>query len=164
MVALHVLYAVARGAGHPFFEALARPSDAPRRGLFVLLPLGATAAGGILSNLLFPATAEVGYLACGWGDAVGEPVGVRWGRHEYAVPSVAGVPAVRSLEGSTAVAVAGGAASGLGLAAAGTPAATAALGAAALGVVTAGVEAISHHGLDNLTLQVAVAGAASLLA
>ena len=32
------------------------------------------------------------------------------------------------------------------------------------GVVAAGVEAVSHHGLDNLTLQVAASGTAALLA
>jgi len=38
----------------------------------------------------------------GWGDAVGEPVGTRFGRHPYRVPSLAGVPATRTLEGSLA--------------------------------------------------------------
>ena len=30
--------------------------------------------------------AAVGYLVAGWGDAVGEPVGTRFGRHPYRVP------------------------------------------------------------------------------
>ena len=41
-----VLYAVWRGDGHPFYEAIARPGDAPRRSLFVIVPLATTAIGG----------------------------------------------------------------------------------------------------------------------
>ena len=55
-----------------------------------------TAIGGVLCNLLFPRYAYIGYLVCGWGDAVGEPIGMRWGKHRYNVPSMRGVPAQRS--------------------------------------------------------------------
>jgi phytol kinase len=164
VVALAVLHAAWRGRGFPFYEAMARPSDAPRRRLFVLVPLAATAAGGVAANLLFPAHAMVGYLVCGWGDAVGEPVGVRWGRRAYRVPSLAGVPARRTLEGSAAVALAGAGAAAAALWMAGTPL-PASLGVGAVvGLVAAGVEAVSHHGTDNFTLQVASAGVAALLA
>src|ERR1700730_424338 len=116
VVALIVLYAVWRGDGHPLYEALARPTDAPRRTLFVVVPLFTTIAGGLASNALFPGSAYIGYLVCGWGDAVGEPAGSRWGRRAYRVPSLSGVPAVRTIEGSLAVFAVGSAAAFIGLA------------------------------------------------
>src|SRR5690606_20507341 len=39
VVALIVLFAVWRGEKHPFYEALARPNDVPRRTLFIIVPL-----------------------------------------------------------------------------------------------------------------------------
>lgn len=163
IVASCVLYAVWRGNGFPFYEAMARPSDHPRRTLFIIIPLLTTAAGGLLSNFLFPHFAYAGYLVCGWGDAIAEPVGAAWGKHPYRVPSLAGVPAQRSLEGSLAVFVLGTLAAFAGLAAHGVPSNTAILHALACGLVGALVEAVSNHGLDNLTIQVAVSGTAHLL-
>ena len=55
IVSICVLYAVYRGDGFSFYEALARPSDEPRRSVFVIVPLFATVLGGIVSNLLSPA-------------------------------------------------------------------------------------------------------------
>jgi phytol kinase len=163
LVSLIVLYAVARGDGFPFYEALARPDDAPRRTLFVLVPLVTTALGGLLVNLCFGATAIVGYLVGGWGDAVGEPVGRALGRHRYRVPSFGGVPATRSLEGSAAVLIAGSLAAIGGLLLRGVPV-TAACGiGAACGLAGALVEAFSTHGMDNLTVQLAAAGTAFFL-
>ena len=158
-----VLYAVWRGASFPFYEAMARPSDAPRRTLFILIPLVTTALGGVVANLAFPAWAFVGYLVCGWGDAVGEPVGTRWGRHRYRVPSMLGVPSTRSLEGSLAVFLAGTAATAVALALMGFPATQVALIAGGAGLAGALVEAVSTHGLDNFTVQVAAAAAAAWL-
>ncbi len=164
VIALLVLHAAWRGAGHPFYEALARPNDAPRRTLFVLVPLLTTALGGVLSNLFVPAFAFVGYLVAGWGDAVGEPVGARWGRHRYPVPSLAGVPATRSWEGSAAVFVVGSVAAVLGCVLAGiAPGAAIRIGVVA-GLAGALVEAVSNHGLDNLTVQLAASAAAAFVA
>ena len=160
VTSLLVLYGVWRADGFPFYEALARPSDAPRRTLFILIPLATTAAGGVVSNLAFPAQAFIGYLVCGWGDAVGEPVGTRWGKHRYRVPSMAGVPSTRSLEGSAAVFVAGTLATAVALAAIGAPLAAVAVIALAAGAAGAAIEAISTHGLDNFTVQVAASAAA----
>lgn len=146
-----VLAAVGGGEGNRFYEALARDSDRPHRTLFILVPLVTTAVGGLASALLVGPYAAVGYLAAGWGDAMGEPVGARWGRHPYRVPSLAGVPATRTLEGSFAVFL---------MATAGSAAALAPLGAVpwwggiACGVVAAATEAVSTHGLDNLTVQI----------
>lgn len=164
IVALIVLFAVWRGAGYVFYEALARPGDAPRGTLFIVVPLVTTALGGVLSNLIVPAWAWVGYLVAGWGDAVGEPVGARWGRHRYRVPSLAGVPATRSWEGSAAVLVVGAAAAVIGGLLAGFEAGVALRIGMAAGIAGALVEAVSNHGLDNLTVQVAASMAAALVA
>ena len=158
-----VLYALVRGEGHPFYEALARPKDAPRRSLFILIPLASTAVGGLVSNLFFPDAAFIGYLAAGWADAIAEPVGTRWGKHTYAVPSLYGVRATRSLEGSLAVLVTGLLAvliCGVILDVESKKMLELAL---ACGLTAALVEAFSHHGLDNLTVQVAVSAAASMI-
>ena len=163
VVSVRVLYAVWRGEGDAFYEAIARPSDAPRRALFVVIPLFTTALGGVVSNLFFAPFGYVGYLVCGWGDAVGEPVGTRWGRRRYRVRSLSGVPATRSLEGSGAVFLVGALAASLGLAAAGVGVGTAALVGLACGFAGALVEAISNHGLDNLTTQAAASAVAFLL-
>lgn len=158
-----IIAAVLRGDGFAFYEALARPSDAPHRSLFVIVPLITTALGGVITNVLFPAWAPIGYAAVAWGDAIGEPVGTRWGRHRYTVPSIAGVAATRSIEGSAAVLLATAIACTVALLGSGI-ALDAAVGAAlGIGITTAVVEAASHHGLDNLTIQVAAAGAAALL-
>lgn len=163
VIAVMVLYAVGRGDDFPFYEAMARPTDAPRRSFFILVPLFTTALGGLTSNLLFLQFAFVGYLVGGWGDAVGEPVGTRWGKHRYGVPSLAGVRATRSLEGSAAVFAAGTLAAFLGLWAMGVPLDTAGKVGLACGAAGALVEAISSHGLDNFTVQVTGAGVAWLL-
>lgn len=140
------------------FTALARPSDRPRETLFIVLPMVATGLGGVISNVLFGSAAVSGYLLCGLGDAVAEPVGERWGRHTYWVPGLAGVSARRSVEGSLSVFIVGGIAVFSGLLVQGSDV----IGAAGISLIAAvvgtGVEAISHHGLDNLSLQLAVSG------
>ena len=163
VTAAAVAGAVLAGSGFPFYEALARPSDAPHRTLFIMVPLVTTALGGVLGNVLFSPFAPVGYMVTGWGDAVGEPVGTRWGKHRYQVPSLAGVKATRSLEGSAAVLLVGTAAAAVALLGLGFPTATALSVALACGAAGAVVEAFSTHGLDNLTVQVAASFVAWLL-
>ncbi len=163
VVSVFVFFAVWRGDGHPWYEALARPSDAPHRTLFILVPWFTTALGGFVSNVFFPGFASIGYLVCGWGDAVGEPVGSRWGGHRYRVPSFSGVKAERSLEGSLAVFLVGSSAAIVGLLAQGSLIPTAIGVGIACGLAGALVEAISTHGLDNLTTQVAASAVAHLL-
>ncbi len=160
VTSLFVLYAVYRGNSSAFYLALARPSDAPRQKLFILVPLFTTALGGVLANLFFGVFASIGYLVGGWGDAVGEPVGTRWGKHRYKVPSLAGVPATRSFEGSAAVFSVGAVVAVAGLLAMGFPTGEALTIGLACGAGGMLVEAISTHGLDNLTIQVAAAGIA----
>jgi phytol kinase len=81
------------------------------------------------------------------------------------VPSLAGVAAERTLEGSLAVLVAAWAAAAVALTgvgvAAGAPLLLIALACAGVGAT---VEAVSHHGMDNLTVQIAVSLAAAWLA
>ncbi len=163
IVAVLVVWAVWRGDGDPFYEAMARDSDRPRRSLFILVPLATTALGGVASNLLFPQFAFVGYMVCGWGDALGEPVGARWGRHGYRVPSLGGVPAHRTLEGSAAVCLGGALAASVGLVLVGLPWPVALGAGAACGAFGALVEAFSNHGLDNFTIQLAASATAFLL-
>jgi len=154
-VALVVLAAVARGDGDPLYEALARETDRPRRTLFIVVPLLTTAVGGLVSALLVGPYAAVGYLVAGWGDAVGEPVGTRWGRHSYRVPSFGGVSASRTWEGTAAVFAVGVGAALLGLLGTSVPLGRAAFVALAVAAASTGAEAVSHHGTDNLTVQLA---------
>ncbi len=159
--AVCVIYAVFRGKGFPFYEAMARPGDEPHRTFYILVPLITTALGGVISNIFFMRFAHIGYLVGGWGDAVGEPVGSRFGKHRYHVPSLLGVKATRSIEGSISVFLVGfiAALSGF-LLMGGIPGQTALLCAAACAAAGMCVEAVSTHGLDNLTIQVVVAGMA----
>lgn len=155
LTALAVLYAVWRGEEFPFYESMARPSDRPRRSLFIIIPLATTALGGIVSNLLFGSVAYIGYLVTGLGDAAGEPVGKRWGRLSYQVPSLAGVPAKRTIEGSAAVLFVSITVAFLALWVEGNPFGTAFRAALYCGFAATLVEAVSNHGLDNFTIQIA---------
>ena len=160
VVAALVVVALLRSDGDPFYEALARPTDRPHRTLFILVPLVTTALGGLVSNILVGGYATVGYLVCGWGDAIGEPVGTRWGKHRYRVPSLAGVAATRSAEGSLAVLVAGTLAAAVALSLLGVGGTDLAVGAVWCGGGGTVVEGVSNHGIDNLTIQVAASVAA----
>lgn len=154
-VSLAVLWAVWRGQGDHFYEAMARERDAPRRSEFILIPLLTTALGGILSNLLTGPYAIIGYLTAGWGDAAGEPIGHKFGRHPYRSPSLFGVPAIRTIEGSVAIFAASAIACWLAFIwSFGMTAGDALLLATALGALTAAVESISPHGTDNVTTMV----------
>jgi phytol kinase len=161
IVFIMVVLAVIVGDKWWFYKALARETDAPHQKKFIILPLLATAAGGIISNIFFPGTAWIGYFVGGWGDAVGEPVGTRWGRHRYTVPTLFGVRATRSIEGSAAVMLVSAIIAAVCLYQA--PAfhlslATSLLYGLVCGIAAASVEAASSHGLDNLTMQVCAAG------
>jgi phytol kinase len=160
IVAGAIVVAVYRGTR--LYEALARPTDAPHRTLFVLLPLFMTVIGGGVSNFVFGQAAAIGYLVSGWGDAVGEPVGTKWGVHRYRVFSLASVSATRSLEGSLAVFVVGSAAACCGLYGLGAGISALWIGVTA-GAVGAVVEAFSTHGIDNLTVQIAVSAVVFLM-
>ena len=103
MCTLTVLAAIWQGPGNVLYEALAREKDSPHRTFFILVPYFTTLVGGLAGNMLFGSLAVAGYLVTGLGDAIGEPVGTIFGKHPYRVPSLASVPATRTLEGSAAV-------------------------------------------------------------
>ena len=163
IVSLIVLMSVAAGEKFWLYKALARETDAPHEKKFIVVPLIATALGGILSNIFFPVTAYIGYFVGGWGDAVGEPVGTKWGRHRYTVPTLFGVKATRSIEGSFAVMFVSTLISFVCLINFSTFSINDVLIASLVcGIGSACVEAISSHGLDNLTIQLCASGILSL--
>jgi|GEM_PF-790462 len=162
-VAVCVVYACYRGKGFSFYDALARPRDEPHATFFILVPLFATAAGGLVSNLFFAQFSPIGYLVAGWGDAIGEPVGARWGRHRYTVPTLDRVPAERSFEGSAAVFFFGMVVVLIATLLMGFSMIHSLRLAFFCGLVGAIVEGFSNHGIDNMTIQVAVSGTAYFL-
>jgi phytol kinase len=153
---LVVFFAVWRGAGNLLYEAIAREKDEPHRTFFVLVPYATTLIGGLVTNILFGQIALAGYLVTGLGDAIGEPVGTRFGHHPYRVPSLSSVPATRTVEGSTAVFFMSAVA--LAVATILSPRiAFASFGIVKLlviALVCAIAEAVSPHGWDNATLQI----------
>jgi phytol kinase len=139
---------------------MAREKDYPRRGYFIIVPYLTTAAGGLMSNLLFGASAVMGYALCGAADAIAEPVGVRFGKHKYKVPSLKKVQiAERSLEGSFSVLVVSLVLSVLFFVFLfELPLTSALIFSAILSIAIVLVEAVSPHGADNFTIQVAASG------
>lgn len=161
-VSLVVFLAIYKGNGNILYEAMAREKDVPKRTHYIIMPYLATLMGGILSNILFtPVFAAFGYLATGFGDAVGEPIGTAFGKHKYKVPSLKGVTSYRSLEGSLAVFIASFVAVLIGAFVMQLP-----IGQfiifrlVILAIAVTLVEAVSPHGWDNLTTQIVGAGLA----
>jgi len=154
-VLLVVFYAVFRGPGNLLYEALAREKDEPRRSWFVILPWLTTLIGGVVSNVLFGPLAIAGYLVTGMGDAIGEPVGTRFGRHPYRVWSLSSVRAERTVEGSGAVFAVSLLA--LVLTVLLIPALKESFlwfpRVVGIALIAAVVEAITPHGWDNATMQ-----------
>lgn len=137
------------------FFGYARESDAPHERFHVWFSWLVSIAGLVAIDLLFrdlTVTRTAG-LVLGLADGLAEPVGVRWGKRRYRAPSVlGGKPTTRSLEGS-AVVFASTAAVVL---------ATHGFGAVGLALVLAVVvttaEALTPHGLDNLTIPLSTGG------
>ncbi|MDX9755556.1 MAG: hypothetical protein RBU29_16450 [bacterium] len=159
-----VVYAVWQGESSKLYQAVARPSDAPYERFYILVPFLMTALGGMVSNLCFGEMALIGYITTGWGDAVGEPAGTRWGKHKYRAPSLRGVITYRSWEGSLAVFLA----SLVGCVVLLSSTFPAPLGwtltaATLLALCTTLVEALTFHSMDNLTIQVATSALGYLL-
>lgn len=97
-ISLVVLLALLKGDESILYEALAREQDEPTRARYIIIPYFATLFGGLTVNLFFqPLHSFTGYLITGLGDAIGEPIGVKWGKRKYNVPSVSGVDSYRSL-------------------------------------------------------------------
>lgn len=144
------------------FAGDARPTDHPP-GLYIFCPALFSVVGGAAALLLVSdrRAVLVGLLSLVLGDAAGEPVGVTWGRHRYRVPALFGGRSWKSLEGSSAVALATACPAALLLGVLGHPPARIAVVAVTAGLAAAAVEAATPHGLDNLVLPPAVAGVAA---
>jgi phytol kinase len=155
ITALIIIYIIYLGENHVLFEGIGREQDEPHRRMYIGLPFIATAIGGLINNIVFLELALVGYLVAGWGDAVGEPIGVRFGMHRYKCPSLRGVYCERSIEGSSAILVMSAVATAVALFFIGGFSWWMIVVVAIIsGTATAFVEAVSPHGLDNLTTQV----------
>ncbi|HKF56432.1 MAG TPA: hypothetical protein VKJ45_13335 [Blastocatellia bacterium] len=165
MTTLILAYALLRGAGHPLYEAIAREKDEPYRTYYIIIPYLATLAGGIAGNLWFGPASLIGYLVGGLGDAAGEPVGTRWGRRRYTVPTLSSVKTTRTIEGSIGVFIASLVAVAVGILLAPgftiNPHSVALIPLIALGCAL--LEAVSPHGWDNATMQIGPAFLAALL-
>lgn len=151
---LLIFYVIYRKEEISFYHAIARQTDGAHKSKFILIPLVMTAIGGLASNILFGNLAIIGYLIVGVGDAIGEPVGTKWGRHRYKVPSLFGVPVTRSIEGSISVCLTSIVFSSIGLYVLGTSFINAIELGIVCGIVAALTESISNHGLDNITVQI----------
>lgn len=151
-----VFLAILMGPGSLIYEAMAREKDAPHATHYIIVPYFATLIGGLVCNIMFGPVSIVGYLVTGMGDAVGEPIGSRFGRHKYRVPSLTSVKATRSWEGSAAVLAMSLVAVGVGVYLSPDLSFTSRsiIMIPLLGLLSAGVEAVSPHGWDNLTMQV----------
>ena len=126
----------------------------------MIVPFIMTALGGIASNIAFGRFAVIGYITTGWGDAVGEPAGTRWGKHKYRIPTFTGIRIYRSIEGSMAVFIASLAGciliSFIGF---NLPATAVIYTSLITAITTTIVEAFTFHSIDNLTIQVISTGA-----
>jgi len=136
------------------YHGLTRGASGEGKAQDMLYPLAATALGGMLGVLLVGSFAMVGYLVCGWGDAWGEVVGRRWGKHAYRSPLARPLGAERTFEGSLAVLVGGTLGGWAALNALGYAAVTSlALGLVA-GAVGALAEGVVPGRMDNLWVQI----------
>ncbi len=156
MTTLVISYALIRGEGHPLYEAMAREKDAPFRTYYIIIPYFATLIGGIVSNIFFGQTAIIGYLVGGLGDAAGEPVGTRWGKHKYTPPTFSSFKSTRSVEGSFGVFIVS--LIGIIIAVLLLPQLGFSLQTIVMipliGFAVMLVEAVSPHGWDNATMQI----------
>ncbi len=156
MTTVVIAFALLRGPGASFYEAIAREKDAPHRTHYIVVPYLATLVGGVLSAIWFGPIALAGFLVTGVGDAIGEPIGTRFGQHTYRVPALRGVMCTRSWEGSFAVLIVSALAvvlsfmllPGVDL----SPRLL--LVALGIGIVSACCEAVTPHGWDNATMQI----------
>jgi phytol kinase len=153
---LVIFYTIRKGSGNRLYEAIAREKDEPHRTHYIIIPYFATLIGGLASNILFGPIAVVGYLVTGLGDAVGEPIGTKFGRHTYKVPSLTSVKAIRSWEGSVAVFLTSVVAIIISISL--LPdlnfVNNSLVLVPLLGLVSVGVEGVSPHGWDNATMQI----------
>ena len=147
-----VFLSLPRGSQSSLYRILDRSGKGEGRA-GILLPLLSTALGGILTVLLVGEFAVVGYLACGWGDAAGEIVGLRFGRHSLPSLPPGSRTSSKTLEGSVAVLLLAGLGSWAALALLGFEPFPAAGAGLVSGAVAAVAEALSWKRTDNLWVQ-----------
>lgn len=138
-----------------WLKGVARDSDQPHEVLYVVLPLICTFIWFSGGWKFFDRSIMVIATMCvAVGDAIAEPVGVRFGKHKYDVFSLTGKKSQRSLEGSSSVFIM--CAIIIFLA---TNSLILALG---VGIFISLIEGISPRGTDNLTVPIAASLALSI--
>lgn len=154
-VTIVLIFACIKGNGNLFYEALAREKDAPFRTKYIIYSYLATFVGGVLANILFGKYAIVGYAITGIADAVAEPIGTRFGKHQYRVFSFDKTKvSYRSLEGSFAVFVSSAAIYMLAFYCTQTIFPEIYIKVLVMAFLCTLTEAFSPSGFDNLLLQV----------
>ncbi|MBP6047978.1 MAG: hypothetical protein KA526_00715 [Chitinophagales bacterium] len=159
-VTIVLIYAWIQNASNLFYEAIAREKDAPYRTKYIVFSYLATFLGGVLSNVFYGSYAIVGYVVTGIADAIAEPIGTRYGKHQYAVFSFdVKKKSYRSIEGSMAVFISSFIIMIVfqGISDFNVQCALLAFGIAMLCTLT---EAFSPGGFDNFILQIVAAGLA----
>jgi phytol kinase len=154
-IASLILLAIRRGKGSRLYEVLARKDEGPEANRFLLVPLVSTALGGLLGALFVGEFVVVGFLVCGWGDALAEIVGSRWGRIRFRPPFGRIDGHTRSLEGSVSALLAGMSGAWVALEALEYGVTEAVLVGLLCGLAGAIAEAVSSHGTDNFFMQLA---------
>lgn len=165
-VSVTVFISLFKGAGNILFEAIARESDHPYRALLIVVPYLATLVGGLTSNMLFGPFAIIGYMVCGVGDASGEVIGVRFGKHPYRIKfGRIFLSSAKTLEGSAAVLLfswSGCVLAGLLAGVVNIPELL--LNSVLVALLSVVVEAVSPRGTDNFTMQLIPSYVFSILA
>lgn len=133
-----------------------RESDAPYEAFYFWFSWSISMLALFVIDLVFAevVVTRTAALLVGIGDGLAEPIGTRFGRHRYATPTIFSCrPRSRSVEGSVAV-VAGSFATVVCCFAVYPSSSTGQLllSAAIVALATGAVEALSPHGLDNLTI------------
>jgi phytol kinase len=171
-ILMFLLLIVCYAHTHPLlqlmFSGYARDKDKPHQAFHVWFSFGIGLLALLLVDALFNdrlilATAA---LLLGVGDALGEPIGMRFGKHRYRVGAVlCAQGSIRTLEGTSAVVLGSflTAIVCLQLFSVGTSSLWIVSSAGILALVVAGIEAVTPHGLDNFTIPLGAALALHIL-
>jgi len=101
---IYILIACFSNNGFLWFDGISRKSDSPHEKLYVILPMISTIFGlGVSWAIFGHPFVEIGMLCVAIGDAIAEPIGIKWGKHKFKVYSLIGKASERSLEGSLSV-------------------------------------------------------------
>lgn len=162
LLILFVCYFHARGLRRYMFFGYAREKDAPHEAFHVWFSFAVSLAAILVLDFLFgdKLILAMGVLLLGIGDALGEPIGMRFGKHRYTVSGILSAQtSVRSLEGSGAVVIGSFVTALAVLALFGGMKSPSwmMLSAGTLAFVVTLVEAYTPHGLDNFTIPLAAA-------